>query len=237
MKFSGTIDKVNIQMFAMVLRMPNKSGTRLSRGEKWSTEYEGFIEREDGTFRMPFTWENKEGKTRSANRYFLLASCSVCGLPNLVEKVNFSRYPNTYCSDACRRAGKSKPDGNRKHKGGKNKDSHIMIKQHDHPAAKKGYVPEHRLVVERSIGRYLKEVERVHHINCIKSDNRPENLVLCANDQEHFLAHGSLNKCVAGLIDAGVLEFDRASMTYRIADALLIARYGLTLQVGSGSTS
>jgi hypothetical protein len=78
----------------------------------------------------------------------------------------------------------SGPDAN-SWKGGREKTVHGYMRQWiatDDPMAsmrnKVGYVPEHRLVMARHLGRPLRRSESVHHINGVRDDNRIENLQL-----------------------------------------------------------
>lgn len=81
-------------------------------------------------------------------------------------------------------------------KGGKctNSQGYIYVYCPEHPhATRDGYVREHRIVMERHIGRVLQPKERVHHINEIKTDNRIENLMLFSSESEHqrSVPHGT----------------------------------------------
>lgn len=50
-------------------------------------------------------------------------------------------------------------------------------------------IQEHRIVMERHLGRRLSPAEVVHHINGQKDDNRLENLMLFSSQAEHIQHH------------------------------------------------
>lgn len=65
---------------------------------------------------------------------------------------------------------------------------YVRVLLPDHPRNIRGYVYEHRLLMEQYMGRYLEPWETVHHINEIKTDNRIENFFLCTH-KEHSAIH------------------------------------------------
>jgi hypothetical protein len=99
-----------------------------------------------------------------------------------------------YCS---RRCGWNRLFGKRSknYKTGKYKSNgYIRMLVKGHPDADEdGYVEEHRIVMEKKIGRYLTKNEIVHHINRIKDDNRIENLTLFSK-HDHLHIHKLGNK-------------------------------------------
>ncbi len=76
-------------------------------------------------------------------------------------------------------------------KGGKYKShGYVYVTKKKHPFSdKKGKIFEHRIVMEKSLGRFLSPEEVVHHINCIKDDNKTENLKLFPNNKIHMQYH------------------------------------------------
>jgi len=77
-----------------------------------------------------------------------------------------------------------------KYKGGvTHVNGYKAIKVPDHPYAPgTGYILEHRLVIEKQLGRYLLPNEKVHHINGDITNNSPENLVVLTH-REHLRKH------------------------------------------------
>jgi len=74
-------------------------------------------------------------------------------------------------------------------KGGKYKSNgYVYVYVPDHPDCDgRGYILEHRLVMEQKLGRRLLLSEQSHHLNGIKDDNRPDNLTLATVDGHTML--------------------------------------------------
>lgn len=64
-----------------------------------------------------------------------------------------------------------------------------------------GYVPEHRLVMARKLGRPLLPSETPHHKNLLRSDNSPDNLELWLTSQPSGARVADLIEWSLGLLD------------------------------------
>jgi hypothetical protein len=134
-------------------------------------------------------------------------NCDVCSKPFTPRHQQLIKNQGRFCSNECSmeflhtlprteqwrknigesNKGKFVPRGtdNPNWKGGKfiNECGYEMTR-----VSPEGYRCEHRLLMEKHIGRPLRDDEIVHHINEIKADNRIENLQIMTR-AEHALHH------------------------------------------------
>jgi hypothetical protein len=86
-------------------------------------------------------------------------------------------------------------------KGGRKQDKNgyflLLLPEH-HRADPHGYVYEHIVIVERLTGIVTAPPMEIHHVNEIKSDNSPSNLVLCPDRAYHQLLHARARIVRAG---------------------------------------
>lgn len=83
--------------------------------------------------------------------------------------------------------------GGRSMRGSKQKYVGLFIPEHPY-ADTEGYVMEHRLVMEKKIGRHLLPEEVVHHKNGKKHDNRVSNLQLFQSKGDHVRHHFEMSR-------------------------------------------
>jgi hypothetical protein len=192
--------------------VPNTKGFRLSKGQFWSEDYPGWIVCQNGKYRFPFFFKGKH-----ANRYSIKTECVQCKKSILQDIVNNKKSKNSFCSQDCKSIFvKSQNYGNKSFRK-RDHGNHVLVNMPEHPRADHhGRVYEHVIVAGNKIGRNIKPTERIHHINCVKDDNSPENLFVCADNKEHLLIHGSLNRCVKELMDLGVLKFNETEKKYEV---------------------
>lgn len=109
--------------------------------------------------------------------------CLNCGKEKRVFPKDVERGKGKFCSQLCANIYNGKNKSNEKTF---KQNGYIYLKLYDHPnRSKQNLVAEHRVIIERKIGRYLTNKEVVHHIDKNKSNNEIYNLYLCKDDLEH----------------------------------------------------
>jgi ribosomal protein S27AE len=131
-------------------------------------------------------WNGKDYRLKTE-----VVSCAKCGEQFLAPH-NRSGRQTPYCSKRCGVLAQYDkiPEAERTYakarawRGGKMlRRGYVLALAPDHPSLKgttRRYVLEHRLEMEKSLGRYLEKHEQVHHKNGNREDNSPENLELWA---------------------------------------------------------
>ena len=145
------------------------------------------------------------GTNKGAN-YRIRAFAAICGFCKEKFLLTTGRKDRRYCSHKC--SGDAfnaknptffKKENNGHWNGGRiNNKGYILIHSPEHPACKNNkrkYVGEHRLIMEKHLGRYLKSDESVHHKNGIKTDNRLENLELWGKSHPYGIRIGDIPHC------------------------------------------
>jgi len=135
----------------------------------------------------------KELNRKGHIRKYILSACYECGKERWVPFVNNS--PSYFICNSCNK----KLNKNGRWLGGqtigygykyiKLTSDNFFFSMTD----AENYVPEHRLVMAKSLGRCLWDWEVVHHINANRMDNRLENLLLLTQS-EHAQLHKKLGE-------------------------------------------
>lgn len=153
----------------------------------------------------------KELGYTSRNKYIYLA-CEKCQKPRWIRLIGDSPVSKLckHCSDQSKMAnqnGENNPCWN----GGKmvTQRGYVKVRKPNHPQAdSRGYICEHRLVMESIVGRYLLPNEIVHHIDGNLCNNEPSNLMLLKSQTYHLYYHQLKRKSTSCKKCGGFLIFD-----------------------------
>lgn len=122
-------------------------------------------------------------------------ACKICGKNRFYYRSDLLiKNRGQYCSKRCARADAPKMDKSAHWKGGRiiNNQGYVMVYSPYHPhSGNTGYILEHRLIMEKYLGRMLDRDEVVHHINEVRTDNFISNLEL-TTPSKHSTHHNDI---------------------------------------------
>lgn len=134
-----------------------------------------------------FSGRHSEGRT-----------CAQCGSAYKVKPSQRWRRAAKYCSKRCQGDAVIKRPLEQTHNGRcarLNAGGYVMVYEPDDDRSDNGgWYFEHRVIVERHLGRRLRSDEVVHHLNGIKSDNRLENLTVMDAIDHAVLSSGDYKR-------------------------------------------
>ena len=140
---------------------------------------------QDETGQWWYCFGNQGRRYKAEERF-----CEHCSNPFIINR----NCPTRFCSPECAHtatacAGPNNGNWN----GGRyihGPSGYVFILNPNHPHADaNGYVREHRLMMEQTLGRYLEPIERVHHIDGDRQNNQPKNLRLISHSDHTALHH------------------------------------------------
>lgn len=134
----------------------------------------------------------KELNKRNCTNRFVYAACEGCGKGRWVRLLRGE--PRNRACKSCAATIRMQSvncygELNNSWKGGQCRmEGYVFILKPSHPRARAdGYVKRAWLVLEEKLGRYLLPGSDVHHINGIKDDDRPENVIELSHSQHSRL--------------------------------------------------
>ena len=111
------------------------------------------------------------------------ATCPDCKYTRQIRLSNYKRGGETGLCLKCANTRMGKGNGGYVHEG------YMFVKSaNHHRATKEGFVKRAILVLEEKLGRLLKPEEHIHHINEVRNDDNPDNLITLTNS-EHTRLH------------------------------------------------
>lgn len=214
-----------VETAASVVPLPKPSGGGFTRHDSWSAALARARNtprgRHDGGVRCCVR-ARAARRARRRGRMTEPKVCVVCGESfEKPERWSVAQWAKrVYCGKACQRQHQVErviAGDWRLHSSG-----YRMLFCPRHPSAPSGggHVYEHRIVMERTLGRLLASHEYVHHLNEDPLDNRPENLQVVRQSAHRVIHFGTpSDEAVAALIRQGNTSREIAALgvsTHRI---------------------